>query len=99
MNREPLITTAVITSVVSAALVLLASFGLALDAGQTQAIIGFITVVAPLVLAYVARKHVTPVSDPKDSNGSPLAPESDAAEEFEPAEDGTELVDDAEKTD
>lgn len=93
MNKEPLITTAAITAVVSALLVLLASFGLALDAGQVQAILGFIAVVAPIALAFVARKHVTPVADPKDNNGSPLAPESDAAEPYE--EDATELVADA----
>jgi hypothetical protein len=100
MNREPLLTTAAITSVVSAALALLVSFGLGIDPTQTEAIMGFVGVVAPFVVAYLARKHVTPVADPKDHNGSPLAPESDADEpyELEHEDDGTELVPDAEET-
>jgi hypothetical protein len=96
MKREPLLTTAAITAVVSALLAVLVSFGLGIDPGQQQALLGFVTVVAPFVIALVARKRVTPVSDPKDENGSPLAPESDAGEPYE--DDGTELVADAEET-
>lgn len=76
MKREVLFNTAAITAVVSALLVLLVSLGLPVSPGQSEAIIGFVTVIAPFVVAAVARKFVTPVSDPKDNDGNPLTPET-----------------------
>ena len=61
MNNEPVLTVATFTSIVTAAVALLAAFGLPLTNEQRQAVIGFVAVVAPLVLAIIARKHVTPV--------------------------------------
>lgn len=87
MNTEPLFSNATIVAIVSAALSALVAFGVGLDPTQVAAVLGFVTVVAPFVVAYLARKHVTPVASPKDNNGSPLVPESDADVPFEPAED------------
>lgn len=75
MNREPLFNTAAIVAVVSAALALLVSFGLGIDPAQVQAILTFVGVIAPFVVAYLARKKVTPLSDPRDADGNPLTPD------------------------
>lgn len=70
--QTPLITTAAITSIVSAAIALLVAFGVHLTADQTAAILGFITVLAPWVVALVGHNTTTPLSNPKDSTGAEL---------------------------
>lgn len=94
MNREPLFSTATLVAVVSAALALLVSFGLGIDPTQVQAILTFVTVVAPFVVAYFVRKKVTPVADPKDNEGNSLTPDvTETPVESEGS--GNELVSDA----
>jgi hypothetical protein len=61
MNQEPVWTIAGITSVAVALLSLIAAFGIPITEEQEVAVIGFVGTVAPLVLAYFARKRVTPV--------------------------------------
>lgn len=75
--QTPLITTAAITSIVSAAIALLVAFGVHLTADQTAAILGFITVLAPWVVALVGHNTTTPLANPKDSDGQPLVREID----------------------
>lgn len=65
MNREPLVTTATITALVSAVIGLLVVFGVPLSKEQEAAILGVVAVVAPLVVGLVARGKVTPTSDPR----------------------------------
>jgi hypothetical protein len=72
MKREPLITTALITSLVGAVLTLLVAFGVPLTEAQQDAINGLVIVAAPLVVALVGRRYVTPLSDPRDVDGEPL---------------------------
>lgn len=72
MGTSPLITTAAITSVVSAAIALLVAFGVHLTADQTAAILGFITVLAPWVVAFVGHRTTTPRSAPTDEDGVAL---------------------------
>ena len=55
MRNEPILTAGVIGSVVSAAIVLLTAFGVPLTPEQSQAIIGFVAVVAPIIVALVGR--------------------------------------------
>lgn len=74
MNREPLLTTAGVTAVVAAILAVLFAFGLDLTADQTAAILGLVGVIAPLVVALVARGKVTPTADPRTDEGVPLVP-------------------------
>lgn len=59
-QNEPLVTTGVITALVAAAVTLAVAFGLPLTSEQQIAIGGFTAVVAPLVVALVARRKVTP---------------------------------------
>ena len=74
-NREPLITGAIIVSLVAAAIQLLVAFGIPVTPDQTQAIMGFITIVAPLAVAYFVRGKVTPLADPKTNDGERLVRE------------------------
>jgi len=59
MKREPVITVASLTAAVSAIITLAVSFGLDLTDDQRQAILGAVSVAAPLVVM-VARRFVSP---------------------------------------
>lgn len=62
MNTEPLWTVAGITAAVTALIALLTAFGLDLTEAQSTAILGVVAVLAPTVVALVARSKVTPVN-------------------------------------
>lgn len=62
VRREPLVTAAVVTSVLGAILALLKSFGVDISAEQQAAISGLALVVAPLLVAVFVRPRVTPVA-------------------------------------
>lgn len=72
MSNTPLITTAAITSIVGAVIALLTAFGVSLTADQQAAILGFIAVLAPWVVALVGHNTTTPLANPKDEDGHPL---------------------------
>lgn len=59
MQREPVITTATVTAAVTALVAVLVSFGVPLSEDQQVAILSVVAVVAPLVLAALARPKVT----------------------------------------
>lgn len=60
-TTEPVISTATVTSAVTAILALLVAFGLPLTDGQTAAILGVAAVAAPLVVI-VARRWTVPAA-------------------------------------
>lgn len=62
MDKEPIVTVAAITGIVSALLALLVAFGLQLSEEQTTAIMGVVGVTAPFVVAVIARRWTVPVS-------------------------------------
>lgn len=72
MSREPLITTAVITAVIAALITLLKAFGVPITEEQQGAINQFLVVLAPLIVAGIARVYVTPLSAPRDTDNVPL---------------------------
>lgn len=78
MSREPLVTAAGITALVTALLGVLVAFGLNLSDTQTASILGVVAVVAPLVVALVVRGKVTPTADPQTNDGVPLVPQGEA---------------------
>ncbi|MCX4470437.1 hypothetical protein OOK41_08975 [Micromonospora sp. NBC_01655] len=55
---EPLVTVGVLTAAVTAVLALLVAFGLPLSDAQQTAILGLVAVLAPLVVAAIARGRV-----------------------------------------
>lgn len=59
-NSEPVWTTAGVTAAAAAIVGLLVAFGLPLTGDQQAAILGVVGVVAPLIVALVARNQVTP---------------------------------------
>jgi hypothetical protein len=65
MTREPLVTAATITALVTALIGLLVAFGVDLTDDQQTAVLGVVAVVAPLVVALFTRSKVTPVKDPR----------------------------------
>jgi ABC-type spermidine/putrescine transport system permease subunit II len=62
MTNEPLLTVASITALVTTVLGLLVAFGVHLTGDQEKAILGIAAVVAPLVVGFIARRKVTPVT-------------------------------------
>jgi hypothetical protein len=78
MNREPLVTAGSLAGVLSAIFVLLVAFGLDIDDDKQAAILGGVAVLFPLVSPLFARSKVTPVADPRGSDGTPLIPNLDA---------------------
>lgn len=66
MNNEPVITAATVTGIVSAGLVMLISLNmLTLSDTQQAAVMGFITLIVPVIIAFWPRSKVTPVENPK----------------------------------
>jgi lysylphosphatidylglycerol synthetase-like protein (DUF2156 family) len=57
-STEPLITASVLTAAATAAVALLVAFGLHLTPEQSAAIVGVVSVLAPLVVALIARRKV-----------------------------------------
>lgn len=72
-NTEPLITTAVITAIIAALITLLKAFGVPITEDQQNAINQFLVVLAPLIVAGIARVYVTPLSRPRDLDGETLS--------------------------
>lgn len=62
MTNEPLWTVAGITAAASAVIALLVAFGLPVTEAQTSAVLGVVAVLAPAVVAMIARSKVTPVA-------------------------------------
>ncbi len=58
MNNEPLLTVGSITAIIAAALIFLKSMGVNVTDDQQEAIRNLVAVLAPLVLAGVARQFV-----------------------------------------
>jgi hypothetical protein len=65
MTREPLVTAATVTALVTAVIGLVVAFGIDLSTEQQTAILGVVAVAAPLVVALFSRSKVTPVADPR----------------------------------
>lgn len=65
-KSEPLITVGAIGSVVGALIILLRSFGAPVTDDQQNAILGFIAVAAPLIVALVGRQFVFAPQTTKD---------------------------------
>jgi hypothetical protein len=74
MNKEPVLTAATISGLVSAALVMLVALEvLKLNDTQMAAIVGFVALAAPIVISLWPRSQVTPLNSPKDVDGVELS--------------------------
>lgn len=81
MSRQPLANRALILAGLALAYVALARLGVEVPADVKGAVEDFALIAVPVALAYWGRRHVTPVSDPRDANGSPLVPAEAAGDE------------------
>lgn len=72
LSDSPVLTTAIISSIVTAVLTLLTAFGVRLTPEQQAAILGLVGVAAPWVVWYVSRRTTTPLSKPVDEDGHAL---------------------------
>lgn len=69
---NPVWNAAVVSSIVSAAITLLVAFGVPVTEAQSAAILGFVGVVTPVLMAWWASSRVTPLAEPRDTDGTPL---------------------------
>lgn len=71
VKTEPVITAAAIPLLVGAVLILLVSFGIPVTPEQADAIVNVIELAIPIAMgvgAYLARRQVSPVGEPKDTS-------------------------------
>ncbi|MFD6638337.1 hypothetical protein ACFWDN_21250 [Micromonospora chalcea] len=81
MTRQPLANRALIVAGLALLYVALARFGVTVPTDVRGAVEDFALIAVPLAVAYWGRRHVTPVADPRDANGSPLVPAEAAGQE------------------
>lgn len=74
MKRDPLALKGLVVAVVTAVLNIVVWFGVDLSVDQQASITAVSGSLAALVVAWLARKDVTPVSDPRDNEGNDLTP-------------------------
>lgn len=72
MKNEPLVTAGTVTAFVAALIGVLAAFGADITEDQKTAVLVFVGVVGPLLVAALVRGKVTPVANPKDADGNAL---------------------------
>ena len=76
MNREPLAVSGAVVALAQAILTAVVLMGWwELTAEQTAAWLGVIALAGTLAVVLLTRGKVTPVADPRDDEGNPLAPE------------------------
>lgn len=76
MERQPVVNRAFIVASVALVVAALGKAGVVVPRDVADDLIEVAVVVAPLALAYWARRHVTPVKDPRDADGNPLTPDA-----------------------
>lgn len=74
MEREPARLAGLVVGVVSALLALLVALGLPISGAAQEAILGVVAFAAPIAAGLWIRRHVTPVSDPRNDQGEKLVP-------------------------
>lgn len=72
MKREPLLKKGTWTALTSAVIVVLVAVGVPISSELKVAFITLVSTVAPIIVALWARPDVTPVADPRDTEGNPL---------------------------
>jgi hypothetical protein len=78
MQRQPVVSRAFIVAAIALVVAALAKAGVVVPANISDNLVEVAAVLAPLALAYWARRHVTPVDDPRAGDGTPLVKGPDA---------------------
>ena len=74
MTHEPVAIVNGFTTIVESSLALAVGFGLDWDAKQVGLVMAVVVAVGSLIKTLWARDQVTPVTNPRDNKGTPLAP-------------------------
>lgn len=74
MERQPVVNRAFIVAAVALVVAALGKAGVVVPEDVAGNLIEVAAVLAPLAVAYWARRHVTPVKDPRNADGAPLVP-------------------------
>ena len=80
VERQPVVNRAFVVAAVALVVAVLAKAGVVVPKDVAGNLVEVAAVLAPIAVAYWARRHVTPVKDPRDATGNPLAPVADGAE-------------------
>lgn len=75
MERQPVVNRAFIVAAVALVAAALGKAGVVIPKDVAGNLVEVAAVLAPLAVAYWARRHVTPVKDPKDAHGTALVPD------------------------
>lgn len=75
MQRQPVVNRAFIVAAVALVVAALGKAGVMVPKDVAGNLVEVAAVLAPIALAYWARRHVTPVKDPRDGDGNPLTPD------------------------
>jgi hypothetical protein len=78
MQRQPVVNRAFIVAAIALVVAALAKAGVVIPADISTNLVEVGAVLAPLAVAYWARRHVTPVNDPRAGDGTPLVKGPDA---------------------
>lgn len=70
--RQPVVTRAFVVAAISLIVAALGQAGVVVPKDVADQLTEVLAVLAPLAVAYWARRHVTPVADPRDVDGAPL---------------------------
>ncbi|SCL32971.1 hypothetical protein GA0070616_4602 [Micromonospora nigra] len=81
MSRHPILSRALIVSGVVLVLAILAHFGIVLPPEIAERVEEFAIVAGPVAVAWWAARRTTPISDPRDADGTPLVPDPAAGHE------------------
>lgn len=72
MERQPVVNRAFIVATVGLLVAALGKAGVVVPEDVAANLVEVAAVLAPIAVAYWARRHVTPVKDPRDADGEPL---------------------------
>ena len=76
MERQPVVNRAFIVAAVALVVAALGKAGVVVPRDVAGNLVEVAAVLAPLAVASWARRHVTPVKDPRDADGNPLTPDA-----------------------
>jgi hypothetical protein len=78
MQRQPVVRRAFVVASIALVVAALSKAGVVVPADVSGNLVEVVAVLAPLAVAYWARRHVTPVNDPRAGDGTPLVKGPDA---------------------
>lgn len=86
MTREPLLKKGALVALAASLLTLLAAFGVPVTDAQRDAVLDVLAaataVLGPMLVAWLGRRDVTPVDDPRSRDNYPLVPDEPLSDDF-----------------